>query len=437
VTDVETLLPDNEFIYSRTDPKGVIVEANEAFAAISDSQGNVIQPPQYDAVYFAGDREFIIYELGGKSGLMNAKAVPITEAVYDEIEDSSSYAGYGGLIMAKRGEENWLINSRTGTQEKVPYSKIYASREDAVYWQVEHEGKRGLIDAEGKLLVSLKYTELGQVAEGLLSFRENHGSCGYLDLQGKVVIEAKYSGCRPFGKKGAFVRGENNAETGESGRYGLLDRQGAWVIEPKYAYAYEAGAHISGWGEDVPGISTGNIFSYRHGLFDTDKGVEIIAPKYALVVVLTDKILGFSTAETPKVSVSGQELPAIGLMDYAEKVLLKPEKFTHIALEPSSGKFLLAVAQGKQALIDLDGRQIIAPEWSKLTVNPTLNVIFAYEKWQDPEGGDSVDILRAAYDFNGKPLFVIKKLPCGAEVLQDGDGKTLWPQDTAPYCAQE
>jgi aerotaxis receptor len=35
VTDVETLLPDNEFIYSRTDPKGVIVEANEAFAAIS------------------------------------------------------------------------------------------------------------------------------------------------------------------------------------------------------------------------------------------------------------------------------------------------------------------------------------------------------------------------------------------------------------------
>jgi aerotaxis receptor len=35
VTDVETLLPENEFIYSRTDLKGVIVEANEAFARIS------------------------------------------------------------------------------------------------------------------------------------------------------------------------------------------------------------------------------------------------------------------------------------------------------------------------------------------------------------------------------------------------------------------
>ena len=35
VTNVETLLPDDEFIYSRTDLKGVIVEANEAFAKIS------------------------------------------------------------------------------------------------------------------------------------------------------------------------------------------------------------------------------------------------------------------------------------------------------------------------------------------------------------------------------------------------------------------
>ena len=36
VTDVETLLPEGEFIYSSTDLKGVIVEANEAFAKISN-----------------------------------------------------------------------------------------------------------------------------------------------------------------------------------------------------------------------------------------------------------------------------------------------------------------------------------------------------------------------------------------------------------------
>ena len=36
VTNVETLLPEGEFIYSSTDLKGVIVEANEAFAEISN-----------------------------------------------------------------------------------------------------------------------------------------------------------------------------------------------------------------------------------------------------------------------------------------------------------------------------------------------------------------------------------------------------------------
>ena len=36
VTNVETLLPEGEFIYSSTDLKGIIVEANEAFARVSD-----------------------------------------------------------------------------------------------------------------------------------------------------------------------------------------------------------------------------------------------------------------------------------------------------------------------------------------------------------------------------------------------------------------
>ena len=35
VTNIETSLPDNQFIYSRTDLKGVITEANEAFCNVS------------------------------------------------------------------------------------------------------------------------------------------------------------------------------------------------------------------------------------------------------------------------------------------------------------------------------------------------------------------------------------------------------------------
>ena len=41
VKDVETILPEGEFICSRADLKGVIVEANEAFAAQSHWQALV------------------------------------------------------------------------------------------------------------------------------------------------------------------------------------------------------------------------------------------------------------------------------------------------------------------------------------------------------------------------------------------------------------
>lgn len=61
VTDVETLLPEHEFIYSQTDLKGVIVEANEAFAAISGftrdemigQSHNIVRHPDMPEAAFA------------------------------------------------------------------------------------------------------------------------------------------------------------------------------------------------------------------------------------------------------------------------------------------------------------------------------------------------------------------------------------------------
>ncbi len=61
VTDVETLLPEGEFIYSRTDLKSIIVEANKAFAEISGytqeqmigQPHNIVRHPDMPAEAFA------------------------------------------------------------------------------------------------------------------------------------------------------------------------------------------------------------------------------------------------------------------------------------------------------------------------------------------------------------------------------------------------
>ena len=61
VTNVETHLPDGEFIYSSTDLRGNIVEANEAFATISNysreemigQPHNMVRHPDMPAEAFA------------------------------------------------------------------------------------------------------------------------------------------------------------------------------------------------------------------------------------------------------------------------------------------------------------------------------------------------------------------------------------------------
>ena len=154
--------------------------------------------------------------------------------------------------------------------------------------------------------------------------------------------------------------------------------------------------------------------------------------------MLTPDRFVFSGADSPSIAVTmlGQSdsTPAVGLMDAAGKVLLKPEHFIDLQLD-DSGHYLRArdgLDNGHVALLDLDGTQLIAPEWQELTIDKDRNVILGYDR--DGDGDDAVRMLRAAYDLQGKPLFSIKRTGCGAEQLVDGNGKVIWPTDAKPYC---
>jgi hypothetical protein len=404
---------------------------------IVDAQGNIIQAPSYDEIYAGGDEEFIAYKIGEKFGILNAQGELVTHALYDDV-DLGNLARNGGLIIGKRGEESWVINTKTKAQTQVPYSSL-SGIENGYIGTTASDGKWGLADLEGKPLIPAEYARVGTPAEGLIPFNQGYGDpCGYLDLQGKVVIEPQFAQCHSFGKKGAFA--EEKTPDG-SGKYGLIDRTGKW-IEPqqKYDYADEGGVSAGGLPHYAPGTASiaarPDLFTVKAGLYDTDKGVEIIAPTYAQVSSLTDTLLRFSAADSPVLNTSpGVPLPTLGIMDRTGKVLLKPGQFTDIALD-DSGKFLVAVGEGKRALFDLNGKEVIAQQWSTLKVSTALNAVFAYENWQVTES-DTIPVLRAAYSLNGKPVFSIKDTECGAEQLLDSQGIVVWPQDVTPFCPRE
>ncbi len=47
---------------------------------IIDQSGKQIQPPRFDDLYVGGNDDFIVYEIGGKRGILSAKGEVVTEA---------------------------------------------------------------------------------------------------------------------------------------------------------------------------------------------------------------------------------------------------------------------------------------------------------------------------------------------------------------------
>lgn len=409
---------------------------------IMDFHGNEVQPARFDDLFVGGDGQYIGYELNGKNGILDAHGKQLTDALYDTLIMRQDFAKRGGWVIGERGEQQWAISLKDGTQKQVTYADMDEMQDGHMVVTSRDHMHKGLVDASGTLTIPLKYDLLGTPSEGLVSFREkNDGPCGYMDYTGKVVIEPSYGDCMPFGKKGALARTNEGAD-GATKKYGVIDRTGVWVVQPTYDYAGEAGRSMLGMLDHVPGYASVfkevSTFSYTYGIYDLNQGRELIPTTYKQLGMLTPERFVFSGADAPMINVTmlGQSdaTPAVGLMDATGKVLLKPEHFTDIQLD-NSGQYLRArdgLENAHVALLNLDGKQLIAPEWQDISINKDDAVILGYDL--DGTGDDAVHMLRAAYDLQGKPLFTIKHTQCGAEQLVDGNGKVIWPADPKPYC---
>ena len=113
ITNVETLLPDGEFIYSSTDLKGVIVEANEAFARISN---------------------FTREEMVGQShNIVRHPDIP-PEAFFDMWQDLKAGRPWRGVVKNRRkdGGFYWVVANVSPVRENgqvIGYQSVRARPE--------------------------------------------------------------------------------------------------------------------------------------------------------------------------------------------------------------------------------------------------------------------------------------------------------------------
>ena len=414
---------------------------------VMDQQGNEVQAPAYDEIYSGGDLppgmgQYIVYGIDEKFGLLGADGHVVTEPLFDSLTTYKDIALAGGWILAERDAQNWVINLQTGETKQVGFDKFDEYAND--HFVVSLGSKKGLADASNKLLTDLKYYWMGIPGNGLVAFKENHDSlCGYLDFQGKVAIAPAYAECEVFGQKGAMVKPKT--DDGGKGKFSFIARTGQALTEPTFDWVGPAVHAPMGMFKNAPGYTqTGtlqNMFVAYYGIFDTDKGIELLKPEYVQVGVLTPDLFVFAKPDSPTKTVTflgaANQQPTLGVMNASGKVLIEPGQYLNITLD-KSGRFIRAMTESTRqtntALYDLKGKLLVPAQWQEVVVDEARGALFAYALEGTPN--DETRSLRALYSLNGTPSFQTRTVGCDVQQVIDGSGKVVWPTDPENFCGE-
>ena len=169
----ETILPEGEFIYSRTDLKGIILEANEAFCRVSDyTQEQMVGKPH---------------------SLVRHPDMP-AEAFADMWRDLKNGRPWRGLVKNKRrdGGHYWVVANASPVRENgvvVGYqsvrgrpSRTEVAAADAVYRRIRNGDKSIYID-HGRVV-----TKQAAWVNAVTSLRFQMAMCGVLALLPALLL---------------------------------------------------------------------------------------------------------------------------------------------------------------------------------------------------------------------------------------------------------
>jgi hypothetical protein len=119
-----------------------------------------------------------------------------------------------------------LINH---TGQVVTYLNDYSSVFTYIgeYAKVLKNGKWGLIDQAGKLIIDCKFESLSSYFDQGLAPVKLNGKHGYIDKKGNIVIECKFDDANDFSDNGLAVVGKDD-------KYGYINTTGKFVIDIEF-----------------------------------------------------------------------------------------------------------------------------------------------------------------------------------------------------------
>ena len=194
------------------------VEGRNLYGVINTS-GETVVESMYDDVRI-DENGIITVRDGIKAGVYNGDGEVIAPVgAYDSpnILDDGCIIAYA----YESGKQIWYILDPKGnvTATFEDRSNLRAAGDGAIYFT--ENGKTGLMDHDGKVLMPAGYEGAYLLGDGLVEFSEN-GKSGVKDMSGKVLVPAIYNG---------VMSGDNIIDVyNDDGRRGILDVSGNVIV---------------------------------------------------------------------------------------------------------------------------------------------------------------------------------------------------------------
>lgn len=282
---------------------------------IIDSTGNTVIEPMY--------QEMIIV-------LNNRKDVFL--CTYDVNEQTGEYKT---KVINRKNEEIYT------TYDKIEPLENYDASGNAWYekdiMKVQKDGKYGLIDIDGKEILSLDYEKI-ETLKGLENsiLVTKDGKVGLVNKSGATIINAEYSQILKFDDD--YTKGYITVD--QNKKYGLVSYAGSTILENKY--------------EKIEAIYGENYFVIQEDgkqIVIDSKGEKVLTEGF-------DKITQINSDGV--IFVKDKEY---GFMNYDKKVLIKPN---YQELKEINTGILKAKKDKKYGIIDLDDKEKIAFKYTSI-----------------------------------------------------------------------
>ncbi len=231
-----------------------IVISDKKYGVI-DKSGKEIVAPQYDYIQEYSNGMAMIITQGKKAGFLNKSGVEVFDDIFtytEPFEGESTMVVIDKEFGVVNKEGKYLIGLQP---ERINLlgNDLYSIKENNKVYLIEMTGKKisnqgydniggkieelisvsledkfGYINSKGKEIIPIRYTELGEVRNGLIIAKDEvTQKFGVINLKNKYVVEAKYSYILSR-TEDLFIVGDENSKEG------VVNKEGEIILPLEY-----------------------------------------------------------------------------------------------------------------------------------------------------------------------------------------------------------